>query len=116
MKLRRFNESLEAWSEEKVLDHLKRKEDIDRENGELCRLVEKFLSFNKNLLPERLQKDLENYKVDYYVTDLAYYTNTLIATVIWDFPAEAEDTENIIEFFEFLENPDMYKDIKKYNL
>lgn len=126
MKLKRFNENSETiidgyspsyWNKDKVINHLNKKDIIEGEDYKLRQVVQEYLSLNPHLLPIRLQNSLKKWDdVEYYVTDLIYYPNNLFATVSWKDGDETEETEDIIGFFDFLENYDLYKDVKKYNL
>ena len=103
MKIKRFNESNISgikWNEEKVLKTLD-------EYYKLSNDIEEYIKWKENI------KDVYIDEIDYVegssmILRLDEYNTELIG--------QAYEIDNVKELFDFIDNPELYKEKNKYNI
>ena len=130
MIIRRFNESLgpdiKKWTFDELEEFLIFTRDAEIIIQKITDKLEEFLFYKKELLPTALINYMndDDYDPDdetFYISDIGYsYRDNLIVHLRWDDGDEegtAELNKNQIQdFIYFLNDPDIYKNSKKYNL
>jgi len=140
MKLKRFNESIEdkKWSLEKFEFFLEFKKNENEITLDIKNKLEEYLLYNREILPKKLNDYIENTTIEddgyedqekddddeddesfifQFKSDI---DNNLIIRLAWDEGCEKAvikiNKNQIEDFIYFLNDPDTYKNSKKYNL
>lgn len=125
MKIKRFtninedsNHLGDKWTKEKF-DYIKKlKSEIENEEDSLKLLIKDYLILNPDIQEQIM--DLDEY--DFYITGFEYIPSETIVFSIWydyDIESNYEATLNKNEFDDFLQylkNPELYVNSKKYNI
>jgi len=116
MKIRKFNES-QNWSESSLIKFFSEKDKIDNIEKKLRIFMKEFLINNISLLPEELKEE-ENIYFDVYELEYSY-DNLLEVSIFWHDDEHDKiylDKNQFKKFIDLLNDPDIYKNAKKYNL
>ena len=126
MKVRKFNEAKLDWSRDKVINFIKQRDDVYVQDQYIRRRIEEFLIHNNNLLPKQLLKTIELYGKDFGaenlfdVYNIQNKDNKIEVKMRWDDGDESDviflTNEQIDDLIEYMNDPDIYNDAKKYNL
>lgn len=125
MKIKRFtniNEDInhlgDKWTKEKF-DYIKKlKSEIENEEDSLKLLIKDYLILNPDIQEQIM--DLDEY--DFYITGFEYTPSETIVFSIWydyDIESNYEATLNkngFDDFLQYLKNPELYVNSKKYNI
>lgn len=131
MKIRKFNESVEnkTWTFEEMKNLSIQKKEIKKKETIIRNHLSDFLFFNYTILPEYLADDAEidirnGYTLDqtdlFYVDNFYIVDSILVASITYDDGDEKVEIrlnqEQIKDFVIFINDPEIYKNSKKYNL
>lgn len=128
-----FESSSEKWNKMKVIELFKQEEEIKKKKDKIENLLHEFFMNNLQYLTGDLKSAFENdlesfnsgekgFYVSYSVWVQFIYDKTLKINFSWDDGDESEtyevgDEDGVLgEIFEFINNPEMYRNAKKYNL
>ena len=122
MKIKRLYEAKLDWSRDKVINFLKQRDDVYVQDQYIRRRVEEFLIQHNDLLPKELLKTIElygNYVFDVYNIQ-QQKDNKIEVRMRWYDGDESDEIfltkEQIDDLIEYMNDPDLYKDAKKYNI
>jgi len=112
-----------GWSASKLSKFLDERVDMFVREQNLFRRMEEFLFYNPTLLPKVLEEDNKNY-TEYEDAFDVYRVNkdddNISVYISWDNGEESEkislNKEQIEYFVEYMNDTDIYKNAKKYNL
>lgn len=126
MKIRRYNESVENWSIDKLKNFCEERIKIKNQEKELNVLMYEFFSMNLDYI-----KNVPKYKPGHlkfqfeeeHSVDISFYLDkreNIVLVFTWDEGDEYESMsvsdELLNELVEFINDPDTYREAKKYNL
>jgi hypothetical protein len=130
MKIQKFNESAsKKWMLEEIKNLFILKKEIEEKERNIRKYLDEFLFFNYKLLPNDISSDVEldfknGYTLDqtdaFYVDNFYFKDSILVANIIYDDGDEQKkiklEQEEVEDFIYFLNDPEIYKSAKKYNL
>lgn len=126
MRIKRYNESLENWDINKLFNFYKQKEYIHKKEININFMLKNFFSMNLHYIeniPSYKPGDLKfNFEegFDVYVDFTLINDNKLQINFSWDDGDEGESIiasdELLNDIVNFINNPEMYKNAKQYNL
>ena len=126
MKIRRLYESKLDWSTNKIVNFIKERDDIYAKDEYIRRRIEEYLIYNKELLPKDLQERIEEYGEDvgaenvFDVYKIQNIVDKIYISMKWDDGDESADIfltkDQLDELVDYMNNMDIYKDAKRYNV
>jgi hypothetical protein len=137
MKISRFNEvnipkwinTTNRWSIEKVKNFFKDRDRIVEENKQLVYFLELYFYYNPDVLPsdefieevKRVKDEYDKVMIPFDIKKINFRDNTLIIEMNYqDEEDRGEEFElkddDLKDFIDFTQNPEIYFDAKKYNL
>jgi hypothetical protein len=126
MKIRRLYEAKLDWTKDKVINFLKQRDDLYVQDEYIRRRIEEFLIHNKELLPKDLKKYIEDFADDvgaenlFDVYKIKNEGNEIEIKIRWNDGDDIDkiflNNEQIDDLIEYMNDPDIYKDAKKYNI
>jgi len=136
MKISRFYESnlprwintTNKWSFEKVKKFFNDRDRIVEENKQLVYLLELYFYYNPEVLPsdefieevKRVKEKYDKVMIPFDIKKINLIDNSLIIEMNYQDEDRGEELElkddDFKDFIDFTQNPEIYFDVKKYNL
>lgn len=119
MKLKRFNENTQhgIWNKNKLLEISRKKKEIKKEEEDFLTLISDYLVLNPTITQPRFTEDsyVDSYEYIEALPDMLFFK--FVDPEDSDQSENASfDQEEFTDFLEFLNEPDLYKNSRKYNL